>query len=181
MNIAVFGGSFDPPHIGHEKIVYSVLDNLDIDKFIIVPTFLNPFKSHSHFSPKVRYELLNQLFDNSKKIEISDFEINNNKPSKTIDTINYLKKTYKPKKIYFVMGADNLDKLHLWHKFEKLKDLITFVIISREGYEVKNDIIQFINIEVNIDTSSSKLRTNLDLKYIPNKIKQKVKQLWNKG
>ena len=180
MDIAVFGGSFDPPHIGHEKIVYEVLHHLNIDKLIIVPTFLNPFKSHFHFSPKIRYELLNQLFADNKKIEISDFEINKNSSSKTIDTINHLKNIYKPNKLYLIIGADNVKMLHLWDSFEELKDLVIFVIISREGYEVKNDIIRFINVEVNINTSSTDLRENLDLRYVPNKIKQKVKQLWNK-
>jgi len=180
MNIAVFGGSFDPPHIGHEKIVHEVLNHLNLDKLIIVPTFLNPFKSYSHFSPKIRYELLNQLFKDTKKIEISDFEINKNNPSKTIDTIRYIKNIYKPNHLYLIIGADNLKTLHLWHDFKKLKDLVTFIIISREGYEVKNDIIQFIDIELNINTSSTDLRENLDLRYIPDKIKQKVKQLWNK-
>ena len=180
MNIAVFGGSFDPPHIGHEKIVYEVLNHLSLDKIIIVPTFLNPFKSYSHFTPRTRYNLLNKLFSDTKKIEVSDFEINKTVASKTLDTIKHIINIYKPNNLYLIIGADNLKTLHLWHNFEKLKDLVTFVIMSREGHEVKNDIIRFINIEVNINTSSTDLRENLDLKYIPDKIKQEVKELWNK-
>jgi len=62
MNIALFGGSFDPPHIGHKMIVKQALSQLDIDQLIVMPTFLNPFKSKSHFSSKQRLLLAKELF-----------------------------------------------------------------------------------------------------------------------
>jgi nicotinate-nucleotide adenylyltransferase len=180
MNLAIFGGSFDPPHIGHEQIVYKVLGNIRIDKFIIVPTFLNPFKNKYHLEPQDRFELLNQLFNEDIKVEVSDFEVKQNKAVQSIETINYYKEKYKPNKIYLILGADNLEKLPLWDDFKTLNSLVTFIIISRDGYEEKNDIIQFINIKMDIKISSTKLRNNLDLKYIPLKIQQKVKQIWKK-
>ena len=181
MNIAIFGGSFDPPHIGHESIAYKVLDhlNMDIDKLIIVPTYLNPFKNEFHLNPLDRFELLNNLFDNDK-IEVSKFEINQNKAVPSVETISHFKRTYTPQNIYLIIGADNLKSLHKWHNFEKLTKLVKFIIISRDGYEVKDDIIQFINIKMDIKISSTVLREKFDLKYIPIKIQQKVKQLWKK-
>lgn len=50
---ACFGGSFDPPHFGHLRIIESVLNAKEIDKLFLVPNFLNPFKSHFYFSPKL--------------------------------------------------------------------------------------------------------------------------------
>ncbi len=180
MNIAVFGGSFDPPHIGHEQIVHKVIDSLDIDKLIIVPTFLNPFKTKYHFEPQIRFEFLNKLFENDIKVTVSDFEILNNKPTPTIKTIQHFKNIYNPSKIYLIIGSDNLEKLHLWDNFEKLKELVHFVVISRDGYEAKNDIIQFINIKLDIPVSSTSLRENLNLDLVPTKIQTKVKELWKK-
>jgi len=179
MNIAIFGGSFDPPHIGHEKIAYQVLDIVDIDKLIVVPTYLNPFKNKFHLEPFERFELLDNLF-NSDKIEISKFEINQNRAVASIETIEHFKRIYKPHNIYLIIGADNLKSIHLWNNFEKLNQLVKFIVISRDGYEVKDDIIQFINIKMDIKISSTTLREKFDLKYIPKKIQQKVKQLWKK-
>jgi len=179
MNIAIFGGSFDPPHIGHEEITYQVLDIVDVDKLIIVPTYLNPFKNKFYLEPFERFELLDSLFD-SDKIEISKFEINQNRAVPSIETIEHFKRIYTPHNIYLIIGADNLKSIHLWNNFEKLNKLVKFIVISRDGYEVKDDIIQFINIKMNIKISSSTLRENFDLKYIPKKIQQKVKQLWKK-
>jgi len=178
LNIAIFGGSFDPPHIGHEKIVDKVIDSIKLDKFIVVPTFLNPFKSKYHFEPKIRYELLTSLFDGNEQISISDYEVLRNKATPTIETIEHLNTLYNPKNIYLVIGSDNLEKLHLWSNFSKLQKLVTFVVVSRYGYEAKNDIIQFINIELDIPVSSTSLRESLNLDLIPTKIQQKVKKLW---
>ena len=179
MNIAIFGGSFDPPHIGHENIVHKVLDTVDIDKLIVVPTYLNPFKNKFHLNPLDRFDLLHNLFDNDK-IEVSRFEINQNKAVPSIETINHFKRLYTPHNIYLIIGADNLKSLHMWNNFEELSRIVKFIVISRDGYEAKNDIIQFINIKMDIKISSTILRENFDLKYIPKKIQQKAKQLWKK-
>jgi len=180
VNIAIFGGSFDPPHIAHENIVNEVIENINADKLFVVPTYLSPFKDKYHLEPKERFELLTTLFEEDKKVEVIDFEIKQNRAVPTIETVKYLNETYNPKNIYLVIGADNLQTLHLWNDFEQLQELVKFIVISREGYEVKNDIIHFKAINMDIDISSTFLRDNFDLKYIPKKIQQKVKNIWKK-
>lgn len=180
MNIAIFGGSFDPPHIAHENIVNEVIENINVDKLFVVPTYLSPFKDKYHLEPKERFELLTTLFEADEKVEVTDFEIKQNRAVPTIETVEYFNKKYTPKNIYLIIGADNLQSIHLWNNFERLQELVKFIVISREGYEVKNDIIRFNTINMDIDISSSLLRDNFDLKYIPKKIQQKVKNIWKK-
>jgi nicotinate-nucleotide adenylyltransferase len=180
MNIAMFGGSFDPPHIAHENIVNEVIENINVDKLFVVPTYLSPFKDKYHLEPKERFSLLKTLFEKNKKVEVIDFEIKQNRAVPTIETVEYLNKKYNPKNIYLIIGADNLKSIHLWNNFEQLQGLVKFIVISREGYEVKNDIIRFNTIKMDIDISSTLLRDNFDLKYIPKKIQQKVKNIWKK-
>ena len=181
LNIAVFGGSFDPPHIGHETIVNKVLDNLDIDKLIVVPTFLNRFKNQFHLTPQKRFLLLKELFQNNSKVEVIDYETKQNKAVATIETIEYIENLYTNiNNIYLIIGSDNLKKLSLWKDFEKLKSKVKFVVVTRENFEVKNDIIKFQTIKMDINISSSQLREHLDLDYIPNKIKQKVQKHYAK-
>ena len=109
MRIAIFGGSFDPLHIAHVAVVNSALDKLDIDKLIIVPTYLNPFKNSFYLDPVTRFELLKKVFYKFDNVEISDYEITQQKPSYSIDTVNYLKNLYKPSKIYLIIGEDNIE------------------------------------------------------------------------
>jgi nicotinate-nucleotide adenylyltransferase len=180
LRLAIFGGSFDPLHIGHETIAYKALDVLDIDKLIVVPTYLNPFKKDFMFDPKFRFKLLHELFRDQKKIKISSYEVEQNKAVPSVETVEYFTQHFKPEKLYFIIGADNLQGLPKWDNFERLKELVTFVVFHRKGYEVKNDIIPFIDIELDLPISSSQLRESKDLTYIPKKIQKKVQDIWRK-
>jgi len=178
MNIAIFGGSFDPFHIGHEKIVNTVLKELNIDKLFLVPTFLNPFKNSSFLDANTRLELIKDMYKNSKSIEIIDYEVKQNKKVTSYETIKFLKTLYSINKIYLVIGADNLNDVHLWYNFENLKNEVIFVVFSRDDISLENNSIEFINYELDEKVSSSKLRKNMDINFIPKKIQNKVKELW---
>jgi nicotinate-nucleotide adenylyltransferase len=180
LNIAIYGGSFDPVHIGHEMIINKLTQINYIDKLIVVPTYINPFKKKYLLHPLDRFDILTDLFGLNSDILISNFEIQRKVPTPSILTVEYFIKIYNPKKIYLIIGADNLKTLHLWNNFEKLNQLVEFIVVSRDGYEVKNDIIQFKTIYMNINISSTSLRDKLELKYIPKKIQQKVNDIWNK-
>ena len=170
MKIAIFGGSFDPIHIAHKKIVETALKELDIDKLIIVPTYLNPFKKDFLFEPKERFKLLQKVFKDEKRVEICDFEINQKKLSYTYETIRYIKASINPSKIYFIIGEDNLKSLNRWHNIDELKENLEFVVASRDGYDLLTN--EFKTLDINIDISSTKLKEDLDLNFVPKEIWQ---------
>ena len=176
MRIAIFGGSFDPLHIAHVAIVNDSLKKLDIDKLIIVPTYLNPFKNSFYLDPITRFELLKKVFYKFDNVEISDYEITQQKPSYSIDTVNYLKNLYKPSKIYLIIGEDNMENLEKWYKYDELKKLVEFVIASRAGFESKK-ANEFKCLDINIDISSTQLREKINLDYIPREIKDDILNL----
>ncbi|MGD9624548.1 MAG: nicotinate (nicotinamide) nucleotide adenylyltransferase [Arcobacter sp.] len=176
MRIAIFGGSFDPIHIAHVAIVETALKQLDIDKLIIVPTYLNPFKNSFYFEPQTRFELLKKVFHKFEKVEISDYEINQEKVCYSFDTVSYLKNLYQTSKIYFILGEDNLESLNKWYKIEDLKKITEFVVVTRKGFE-SNEAKKFKILDVNINISSSSLREQIDIKYIPSEIKNDILNL----
>lgn len=178
MKIAIFGGSFDPVHIAHKAIIETSLKQLDIDKLIIIPTYLNPFKKDFLFEPITRYNLLKKVFKDNPKIEVSDFEINQKKLSYTYETIRYIKKLYNPSKLFFIIGEDNLKSLHRWHNIDELKENLEFVVAKRSGYSLINN--DFKTLDINIDISSTILREKLNLDYIPKEIWKDLEKL-NKG
>ncbi|QKF64163.1 nicotinate (nicotinamide) nucleotide adenylyltransferase [Campylobacter corcagiensis] len=171
MNIALFGGSFDPPHLGHTKIVEISLTSLDIDKLFIIPTYINPFKSGFFAPPNLRLKWLKKLFENLDKVEICDYEIRQNRPVATIETVRYLKEIYKPNTVYLIIGADNLKDLKKWQNYPELESLVEFVVASRDGEFIPKDLKK-LNINANI--SSTKFRNNLNLKYIPKPLQSEV-------
>jgi len=181
MDIAVFGGSFDPPHMGHQKIVELALSELPIEKLFVVPTYLNPFKSHFHLEPSERFELLEELFDENNKVEICDYEIKQKEKTPTFETISFLKASYNIEKIYLIIGADNLKNIHLWYNFLELKELVSFVVVTRDDIALENEYLgtlTVLNLEEKV--SSTDLRKNMNLDLIPLKLKEKVTRIWKK-
>ncbi len=171
LNLAIFGGSFDPPHIGHIKIVQKSLETLPIDKLFIVPTYLNPFKDSFHAPADIRYKWIKEIFKNSDKVEVLDYEIRQKRAVSTIETVKYLYKNYNIDKLYIIIGADNIKKLKQWKDFDTLQKLATFVVAARDGMDIPKNLI---NLEISANISSTKLRESMDERYIPSSVKQEI-------
>ena len=167
--IALFGGSFDPPHIGHIEIVYAALSLLDIDKIIIMPTFLNPFKNHAHADAQLRFSWLNEIFMDEEDVEISSYEVEQGRKVSSYESVKHLKKEVD--KIYLIIGADNLASLSQWENYALLKEEVEFVIATRD--DIKIDA-HYIQLKVDHLISSSALRIDVDEQYIPQAISKEI-------
>ncbi len=175
-SIALFGGSFDPPHIGHTAIVKALEKLNHIDEIIIMPTYLNPFKSTSHAPSELRFQWLEEIFKNSAEVKICRYEVNQNRAVTTLESVEYLLKTYT--KIYLVIGADNLASLELWNNYEKLKEKVTFLVASRDNIIVDS---HFIQLKVNENISSTELRENMDISKLPIECALKIKEFYKEN
>ena len=155
--IALFGGSFDPPHIGHESIVKEILKLKMIEEVVIMPTYLNPFKSKFYAPSSLRLKWLKNIFMPYKSVIIDSYEIDLKRKVPSIESVHYLLNKYQ--KIYLVVGADNLNSLSKWYKYNELKNLVTFMVASRDDIEIPANFIK-LNVEENI--SSTSLRNYID-------------------
>lgn len=136
-----------------------------VDLVIILPTFLNPLKNKTLFSSKVRFKWLELLTQNMPKIIVSDYEIKQNKPNYTIDSILHFKYIYKPNKIFLVIGADNLESLAKWHNAKQIKKEVDFIIASRDNININEMLskldINAITLKIEQNCSSSDIRKYL--------------------
>jgi len=168
-SVAIFGGSFDPPHIGHLEIIKKALNSLPIEKLYVVPAFISPFKE-GHFAPAdLRLRWLKRITAFDKRVEVSDIEIKKKRRSYSIDTVNHFASLYDT--IFFIIGADNLKTLHKWHKFDELDKKVKWVVATRNGIEIPD---RYIKLEIDKHVSSSDLREELDPKQIPDEIRNEV-------
>ncbi len=167
---ALFGGSFDPPHIGHVEIV-NELKNLDfIDEVIVMPTYLNPFKERFTAPASKRLEWLKKLFESERKVVVSDFEVKQKRKVPTYETLQELKKKYD--EVYIAIGADNLPTLHKWYNFDKIEQEAKFIVATREGFELPKE--HYLTIEVTQPVSSTQLRDRIDKTQLPPKIAEEI-------
>ena len=176
MNIALYGGSFDPPHIGHVNVVTTALAVLDIGKLIVVPTFVNPFKLGTHASAKQRLAWLQKVFEKEVHVEVSDFEVLQNRAVPSIDTVTHFAKVYA--RIYFIIGADNLASLRKWHRFKALDERVTWVVATRHDIAIPKEYIQ---LHVDHAISSSELRVQLQDAQLPPVVAASIKTYYEEN
>lgn len=140
MNIAVLGGSFDPPHLGHYLVVEQIKEiRKDIDKIILMPAFEHQWKP-IQASAKDRLNMLRFL--ESKNVEMSKMEIQRKGGKYTIDTVRELKRMQPNDKLYFIVGSDILFEWERWEKTEELLQLTTFLVFPRDPHRLPETILQ---------------------------------------
>ncbi len=177
MKIALFGGSFDPPHNGHDAIVKKALKELDIDKFIIIPTYISPFKNSFGADEKKRFEWVSIIWKDLQKVEISDYELTQKRPVPSIESVEFFEKKYQCSKIYLLIGADHLKTLSSWHRYEDLCKKVEFVVAKRGDIKIPSE---FKILDVNVDISSSFIRERLYIKAVDEYIKDDVFKSYSK-
>ena len=157
--IALFGGSFDPPHLGHKAVVEALLNLEEINTVLLMPTFLNPFKSGSFAPASLRFKWLKEIFSNFKDVRIDAFEVNQAKKVPSIESVEYLLKSYD--KVYLVIGADNLKSLEKWYRFKELEQKVTFIVAPRDKIVIPDKFLQ-LNVDSNISSSAFRENFNAD-------------------
>lgn len=174
--VAIFGGSFDPPHKGHQAIVQKALEGLEIEKLIVLPAYLNPFKTSSLASAAQRLTWCRMLFDKIPKILVSDYEIKEGKSTRTSQSVKHFNRLFDVK--YLILGSDNLSTLTKWHEFEWLNKHIIWVIITREGHRVNTEHLrEWKVLTLDEKASSTQIRELEDLKHVDKQIENSVKQI----
>lgn len=133
--VGIFGGLFDPPHIGHLIIAQSVLEEFSLKKIIFVPAGKPPHKLK--YSPyNIRYKMTELVIKNNRKFSISDIEKRISGKTYTIEVIKKLKKKIKGE-LYFIIGSDQWLEINTWKTPQKLFKECKIIIVPRLNYRIK--------------------------------------------
>ncbi|MBI3586927.1 MAG: nicotinate-nucleotide adenylyltransferase [Ignavibacteriales bacterium] len=136
MRIGIFGGSFDPPHIGHLVIAELACEQLGLDKVIFVPAYLPPHKMGGHrSSPHHRLQMTKIAVKGNPQFVVSDIEIQREGISYTVDTLQYFKKKYPKAKLFLLIGGDNYVQFVTWKSPDVIAKLASLVVYPRPGYD----------------------------------------------
>ena len=174
--IAIFGGSFDPPHKGHQLIVEKAIENLQIDKLFVVPAYLNPFKTSTLADAPTRLSWCHTLFDSIDRVKVDDYEIKEGKSTVTSQSVKHFNQAYNVK--YLIIGSDNLSTLTKWHAFEWLNETVTWVIATRDNHHLDTDELnKWELLPIEAPMSSTQIREEKDLQFIDEKIRTSVKHI----
>ncbi len=136
--IAIFGGSFNPIHNGHIRVAEYALKECGLNRIIFLPNATPPHKNNAEIISAVhRFNMVSLAIEGSKSFEISDYEMNLETPSYTINTIRHFKKIYDAD-IFFIIGADSLYTLNQWKQYNDLVNECFFIVADRNCREGSN-------------------------------------------
>ncbi len=180
--IVFFGGTFDPVHYGHIYMVNQVRTHFDVDKFIFIPNKFNYVKEKPILSASVRYELLSTVIKEipksklSQRYEISDYELNQDNKTYTIDTIKHFHNQYKNDRLVLLIGSDNFFQIHQWKDYEELLKLVTLCVIRRDNF-TQEQYDQYVFDYLHQKTFTSIMMIgNKPYKISSTEIRKKIKQ-----
>lgn len=142
--IAIYGGSFDPPHKGHKLLAENLASVCGAEKVIIIPTALSPFKNSSSATAEDRLNMC-KLFFKEDLFQISDVEIKRGGKSYTVDTLTQIKEENPEAELFLFMGDDMLLSFDKWYCYQEILRLATIVCACRtENLEELQNMKSFV-------------------------------------
>jgi nicotinate-nucleotide adenylyltransferase len=161
LRLGVFGGSFNPPHIGHVLLGVDAIEALGLDRLIVVPASANPLKGANPggASPTQRLEMTRLAFADDPRFEVSDMEIRRGGLSYTVDTLEALAGKYAGAELVLVLGSDAVAAFDRWSRPDRILKLARLAILARSTEEKsKLPVGATIVTARRIDVSSSEIR-----------------------
>ncbi|HEY8902433.1 MAG TPA: nicotinate-nucleotide adenylyltransferase [Chthoniobacterales bacterium] len=157
--VGLFGGSFDPIHIGHLILAREAREQLGLDRVIFIPAAISPHKMNREPAPALaRLEMVRAAVEGEPGFEVDDCEIRRQGPSYTIDTIRHFRERSPADELFYFIGADNLPSLDTWREIEELRRLVQFVVLERES---GGGQCEFPRVYRQIDVSSTEVRNRV--------------------
>ncbi|WP_300410161.1 nicotinate (nicotinamide) nucleotide adenylyltransferase [Lagierella sp.] len=171
-NIGIFGGTFNPVHIGHLIIAQEVKEKMNLEKIVFVPSG-NPPHKLIKVSKEDRLEMLRLAIEDNKDFLIEEYEINKSTKSYSLETVDYLEGKYNCKNLYFIVGEDSFMEIEKWYRYEELLSKVRLIVVNRKtkykeilqekmtSFNEKGYITKWVKIP-NLEISSSYIREEFE-------------------
>jgi len=141
--IAIYGGTFDPVHLGHLEVARKVCELFEIDELLFVPARMAPHKLTAEVTAAIhRHAMLVLATQNEPRLYVSTFEIEAEDRRYTVETLSHFKARFgDDADLFFVMGADSWSEIRTWRQWEQLLEMVNQIVVTRPGSNVDLDIV----------------------------------------
>lgn len=136
--IAIFGGTFNPIHLGHIRLAMAFQERFQFDKVLLIPTEIPPHKQAPDLAPdKHRYQMCRLAVKDDPCFEVSDIELKRKTKSYTYDTLKRLKSVYEDAEFFLIMGSDMFLTFMQWYRAAEMLSMVTLLTAAREPDEME--------------------------------------------
>lgn len=137
MRIGIYGGSFNPVHNGHTHLAKAAADEFSLDRVIFMPSRISPHRSSEEYvSPEHRLAMLEIVCKRDKRFEVSDYELNSDRVSYTIYTIEHFHQLYPEDELFLLIGSDMLMCFDKWRQYKDILTLCSLGVVSRNEGDI---------------------------------------------
>ena len=159
MKIGLYGGSFDPIHHGHLILAREARERLGLDRVLFIPAAYSPHKLETTPTPgEVRREMLAAALADEPGFFLEECDLRRTGPSFAIETVRELRGRWPDAEFFYLIGHDNVAKLHTWHAYEVLRGAVQFAVFGRSEHDAPHD---FPTITRRVDISATEVRTRV--------------------
>lgn len=145
MRIGLYGGTFDPIHLGHLIVIENAINQMDLDRVIILPSSNPPHKKHKDKTKAdIRVEMVAEAIKDNPKIILSTFESTDNVVRYTHDTLEYFTSKLQNHEIFYIMGEDSFVTIDTWRNYEKILDY-NIIVFARSGIDNNSTLIKKVD------------------------------------
>ncbi|MFN2341056.1 MAG: nicotinate-nucleotide adenylyltransferase [Halanaerobium sp.] len=190
--VAIFGGTFDPPHLGHLILAEQIKNSFDLAEIIFMPAGKPPHKKNKDILPdRHRFKMLKLTIDENPEFSLSDWELKKDGYSYTANTLSEFVPQLDAEEVFFIIGADSLAEIFKWKDPKYLLNEGKFIVFNRPGYNL-NGILkaekylpfsknistyQGLNIEISSSLIRKEIKKGNSIRYLTtDKIKKYIEK-----
>lgn len=145
MRIGLYGGTFDPIHLGHLIVIENAINEMNLDRVIILPSSNPPHKKHKDKTKSdIRVEMVAEAIKDNPKIILSTFESTDNVVRYTHDTLEYFTSKLPNHEIFYIMGEDSFVTIDTWRNYENILDY-NIIVFARSGIDNNSTLIKKVD------------------------------------
>lgn len=185
MRIGVFGGTFDPPHVGHLIVASDACVALSLDRLILVPSADPPHKQgRVSASAAQRLEMVRAAVRGDPRLEVDDLELRREGSSYTVDTLREMRARHRGAELFFLVGVDQMRELASWREPHEVARLARLAVLTREGETPEPDspfphtVVPVTRIDLSATDIRRRLKEGVSVRYlVPEGVRGMIEEL----
>lgn len=169
--IGVFGGTFDPIHLGHLTVAQDVHAALGLERVLFVPAGTPPHRAAPNVPPATRRSMVEAAIAGDPRFELWTGELERDGPSWTVDTLEALGAEYPGHRLHLILGADQFARFGTWRAPDRIAELATLVVVGRGGVASDattwaHEVVDIVRIDVSSSMIRERIRRKEPIRYL---------------